>query len=387
MYIYIRLRYGFWYYQPVFHVYDLYSYIFPCGIIMHDLPKKNRYTNFQEITTLHFDTIRGTRKMTEFANLIQFHFLRNKENRFTPKKRNLIPYFLGYSRNHPCFISFYYEDELLHDIKNNTMIPHKKLIGAMTTRPLHVFIKNKNAQFYVYYVDYLCVDKSYRKKGIAPQLIQTHEYNQRHGNDKISVSLFKREGQLTGIVPLCVYMNYGFPLDHWLYPEPLVPRYNLIECTKQNIRFLMDFMKQERDQFDICITAELASVISLINSYNLHIYFLLDTENSDILAAYYFKKTCVSIQHGKDCVCCFASIQGKGTKDALFIEGFGHAIASLRKYKYKYSFLSIESISHNIKIINHYGKANATIVSPVAYFFYNFAYHTFHPRKVFVLGS
>ena len=39
---------------------------------------------------------------------------------------------------------------------------------------------NKESKFKAYYVDYLCVDILYRKKNIAPQLIQTHHYNQRH---------------------------------------------------------------------------------------------------------------------------------------------------------------------------------------------------------------
>ena len=60
----------------------------------------------------------------------------------------------------------------------------------MTGRPLHVVINNgmNDAKFDVYYIDYLCVDKSYRKKGIAPEVIQTHYYNQSHINKNITVN-------------------------------------------------------------------------------------------------------------------------------------------------------------------------------------------------------
>ena len=35
-------------------------------------------------------------------------------------------------------------------------------------------------------------------------------------NKNIVVSLFKREDELTGIVPLCVYSTYGFPVEEIL---------------------------------------------------------------------------------------------------------------------------------------------------------------------------
>jgi ribosomal protein S18 acetylase RimI-like enzyme len=74
-----------------------------------------------------------------------------------------------------------------------SLIEDKKIIGIMTSRPIHIAINNndKDAKFDAYYVDYLCVDKMFRKKGIAPQIIQTHEYNQRHLNKNIVVSLFR----------------------------------------------------------------------------------------------------------------------------------------------------------------------------------------------------
>ena len=53
----------------------------------------------------------------------------------------------------------------------------------ITSRPLEVYINS--TCFWTYYVDYLCVHKQHRKKTIAPQLIQTHEYFQRHLNKNI----------------------------------------------------------------------------------------------------------------------------------------------------------------------------------------------------------
>ena len=43
---YVKITYTFWSRQPVFHFYNLMYWFFPPGIIMHDLPEQNKYTNF-----------------------------------------------------------------------------------------------------------------------------------------------------------------------------------------------------------------------------------------------------------------------------------------------------------------------------------------------------
>ena len=402
IYITIRLSYGFWYYQPVFHIYDFRYYLFPCGIIEHDLPQKNRYTNFKEIETIKFDQIikkENKHKLDNFINIIQTNYLRNKDNIFSPKEENIVPYFTGHSQS--CFFSFFNKDQLLQDEKSNDFIKDKKVIGVMTTRPLNIMIKNSNNSnsnnnihniknnnigwdtFHIYYVDYLCVDIANRKKNIAPQIIQTHHYNQRHLNSKIHTSLFKREGKLTGIVPLCVYTTFGFSMKKWNQPIPLDPIFKIIKCTGHNIRFLLDFMKKTRKLFDICTSPELSNVLELIKTDNIYIYYLLDSLNENVIAAYFFKKTSTFISKGKECLSFFGSINQ--TEDSLFILGFKTALSTIIP-KTEFYYLALENISHNGIIVNHlldfYIKPD--IDSPTAYFFYNFAYHTFRPEKTFI---
>ena len=152
----------FWVTQPVFHIYDFYWYLFPCGIIRYELPEKNKYCNFKEIETKNFTDVKDF-QLTRFINFIQKNYLQNKENKYLPEKENIIPYFDKH--NSPSFFSFYFKP----DIKENSpgeYINDDKIVSVMTSRPLHVFINNgnKDAIFDVYYVDYLCVDKFYRKK-------------------------------------------------------------------------------------------------------------------------------------------------------------------------------------------------------------------------------
>ena len=285
---YIKFKFKFWYEQPVFHIYDFQYYLFPPGIILNELPNKNKYCNFKNVETIAFDKL-NSYQIDNFVNFIRKNYLKNEENVFLPNKENIIPYFNFH--NSKCFFSFYSIDDLLLDVKTNSIIENKKIISVMTTKPVHIIINNgcKDAYFDAYYVDYLCVDKNYRNKGIAPQIIQTHEYNQRLLNKKIKVSLFKREGELTGIVPLCVYNSYGFDISVWDKPFKFVQNINLIEIVKQNIYILIDFIKVNNNIFDITIITEISNLLELIKTQNIYCYVVI--QNDIILCAYFFKKS------------------------------------------------------------------------------------------------
>ena len=82
----------------------------------------------------------------------------------------------------------------------------------MTNRPLYISFNNKNINLTVGYVDNLCVHSSNRKQGIAPNLIQTQYYQIQHMNDKLKVYLFKREGDMTAIVPLTTYKTFTYDI-------------------------------------------------------------------------------------------------------------------------------------------------------------------------------
>jgi hypothetical protein len=383
IYIYIRVKYGFWIYQPVFHSYDI-GYIFsPPGIIQHSLPEKNKYTNFKDIDTIVFSQLSSIQK-TRFINLIKLHYLRNKDNIFSPQSENIIPYFIGH--NDKSFVSFFYKDNHIIDLKKGTMITDRQIIGAITSRPLNVIINNdrnnNDIKFRVYYADYLCVDKLNRKKGIAPQLIQTHEYNQRRINKNIVISLFKREDKLTGIVPLCVYSTYGFPVDKWTKPPELSGQYKLLEINGTNYRLVYDFIRNNSNKFDIIIKADMPNILELIKTKNIFVYSVLCDE--EILCCYFFRKSCVEIEKGLEALNFFASICH--CEEDIFIQGFKISFWKIAAENF-FGFAALENISHNNIIINNIMlKTTPLIISPTAYFFYNFAYPTFHSEKVLIIN-
>ena len=130
-FIYIRIKYRFWALQPVFHFYDIYYWFINVGIIRHELPEKNRYTNFKNITTKTFEQLSET-VIKQIVILIQLNYLRNNENTFTPQKNNIVPYFIGHSA--PTFWSYYTEPELLIDNKHSTTIQEDKIIKNVSKR-------------------------------------------------------------------------------------------------------------------------------------------------------------------------------------------------------------------------------------------------------------
>jgi GNAT superfamily N-acetyltransferase len=359
----------------------------PPGIIQHELPRENKYTNFKNIETINYKELSDV-KLQRFVHFINSNYLQNKDNVFCPKPENIEPYFVGH--NDTSFVSFYTEKELVTDLKKGVIVDERRIIGSITSRPIHIFINKgeKDSYFDAYYVDYLCVDKNYRKKGVAPQIIQTHNYNQRHLNKKIVVSLFKREEELTGIVPLCVYSTYGFSMRKWHKPYELHAMYKLLEINEQNFHFLLDFIKSNTYNFDIIINTEHSNIIELIKTKNIFVYVLIEGETDSIKCAYFYRKSCVFYEKGLEILTCFASINGFDSRDdnPIFIQGFKISFWKIAEKNY-FGFAVIENISHNNLIIeNICTKTNPVVVSPTAYFFYNFAYYSFKPDKVLILN-
>ena len=390
-FLYVRLKYKFWALQPVFHFYDVYYWFINVGVIRKELPKKNKYVNLKNIVTKEFEKIDEVTKK-QIVTLIRLNYLRNGENIFNPKKENIDAYFMGH--NASTFWSYFSEKEMLIDNKTGKIIEENKIIGVMTSRPLHVKMNSsKDSSFDVYYVDYLCVNKDWRKKNIAPQLIQTHEYNQSYNNKNICVSLFKREEELTGIIPLTIYKTYCFPLKNNLIRDnELDARIKLLTGDKLNIYYLYNFInerkrngKNGKKKFDITIYPEISNIVELIESKNMFIKMLVIGGN--IEAVYIFRKTCTYIENEKEILSCIGSINGNILTNEEFIKGFKMSLWSIIKDNKNFKYVMVEDISENMCIINNICiKTHPIAISPMAYFFYNFAYNSFKSGRCLIIN-
>ena len=137
-------------------------------------------------------------------------------------------------------------------------------------------------------------------------------------------------------------------------------------------------------KWDITVYPEISNLIELISSKNVFVKMLIIDGN--IVSAYIFRKTCTFIEKDKEILSCIASINGTLTK-AEFIKGFKVALKSIVKLHNNFKYLTVECISDNACIIDNLSiKTNPFVVSPMAYFFYNFAYSPFKPEKCLIIN-
>ena len=130
---------------------------------------------------------------------------------------------------------------------------------------------------------------------------------------------------------------------------------------------------------------ETANIVELIKTENIFIHMIVSAIKDKILAVYFLKKSNTFIERNKEVLSCFGSIQSDECDDELFIQGFKIAFWNVAN-NHKFGFAAIEYVSHNWKLINNISlKTKPEIVSPSAYFFYNFACLTFKPERTLII--
>ena len=87
VFMYLKLKHPFWFIQPVNHRFNMF-YWGRSGEIRKDLPKKNKYCNFQ----IKFSDSENV-KWKEVADFISCHFLKNENNTYNPTINEIKPYF------------------------------------------------------------------------------------------------------------------------------------------------------------------------------------------------------------------------------------------------------------------------------------------------------
>ncbi len=344
--LYIKIRFKFWSIQPVFHIYNIKYWLFPPGIINSKFYNQ-KYMNFLNIKTKKLDQYSHS-DFKQFSEFIKLNYLNRKNIHYNPESSNIIPYF-----NSNTYISTYYKDNML--------------VGMITGTPLYVYLNNN--ELYTYYIDYLCVHKNFRNKGIAPELIQTHEFFQRKNEKNIKTCLFKKETNLHFIVPLTIYNTYCFNTNYWTISSHnlLPPFLSLLKITSENINLLINFLAVIKHRFQCYIITSLETLIELIKTNNLYIYVIL--HNNEIISAYFYKNSCVNYQNEK-CIECIATLNNS-TNINYFINGFYCSFKILQSI---YTNLIIENTSNSYPIIKQILNNHTPYsVTPTAYYFYNFA--------------
>ena len=203
-------------------------------------------------------------------------------------------------------------------------------------------------------------------------------------NQKMCVSLFKREGELTGIVPITSYITFLFDMKNWIKPpKEMHSKTTLLVGDSQNMYYLYNFIN-ENIKWDITIVPELSNLISLVSSKNLYIYMMMT--DMEMEAIYVFRKTCTNIEKGKSMLSLIGTINSKPNPTNKFIQGFKNALWEILLTNPEFHYLAIEDNSDNNCIIENIKiKTHPTCESPTAYFFYNYARSPVSPYRAFII--
>lgn len=377
MFCYVKFFYNFWSLQPVFHYYNIFNWLKKNGIINNELPIINKYCNFKDIKTFKYYELTNLDKQY-VVNFLKNNFLYGEKcTQYILSLNEFNPFFEN--NNNPSFISIYSNNKILYN--NNDIININNIKAIITSRPLYISLYKND--FMVYYVDFLCVDKEYRKKNIAPQMIQTHELFQRYNNRDIKVCLFKREGKLTGIVPLCVFNSFFYEkLSCYKIKDQTI---SIINITDKTYYLLNDFLLSNYNSFDCVIIPHILNINTLLNTKNIYIFIL--KKNNDILACYFFKTNC-TLYKNKKIIECYASINNCPFKD-IFYKGFTLAYYQMAKIM-KTRYIIIENISHNYHLLeqikyNNNDKLKLIDESPNAFFLYNYLSNPINSDKSFII--
>lgn len=363
LWIIFKVKNPFWSLQPVIHYYQFWSIFRKPGVIN---PNFNiyKFINNIDITTLPWSDINGK----AFQKHISQHFLKKPNIHYDPLfEKQIEPYFKNDSN---AYVSYYNKNGLL--------------MGSIANRTLRIHINTES--FLLSYIDFLCVHQEYRKKLVAPELIQTHEYFQRNNSKKkCLVSMFKKEGKLTNIVPLVRFTTYSFDKRrtniHSYYNniDYLLPSgVHCIQITKSNIQLLIHFLGTIRNEFSCFVISPLETIDELINKNTIHCYTIIQSD--EIIGAYFFRETGVFSNSSIQNIECFASLNNS-SDDKVFIDGFHNSLAKLRE---KYTVFLIEELAHNTVIINDLIEKRQifpTFTTPCAYYIYNYYFNTINNGK------
>ena len=379
--LYFKIKYKFWSRQPVFHYHNLWYWLFPPGIIEHIPPKKEKFFDRSIITT-KFDSLTKYQKNSVF-NLIHTYYLRDKDVHYSPNKNAVLSYLINHS--HPSIISLFYKKKPLFDISNQQSIISKKLVSVMTSRILNCHLSNQD--IFLNYVDYLCVDKNYRKKGIAPKVIYTHCSRVRN-NSKNLIFLFKRETSLTSIVPLTTYYTYGFDTKYWKYGVRPMVQYPHLIITSQNFHLFYHLMEKIKKYFTCTIYPSFSHIQYLIKQKLIFIYIILHKDEP--IACYFFRNPFTFYKKNNiigNSIDCFASFFDKEKLNHVIFSYYFHLSLFKIQQFYQFKFILIENISDNNFIIqNIFERYTPIIKCPTAYYFYNFAYRPQLSDKIFIVN-
>lgn len=356
-----KIKYPFWSKQPVLFYHDIYNLLFNNKVINKEYPTKNKFYDpkikYYDINNLN-DSIKE-----QVYLFIKNNYLTEQNELYNPNNRNDI---FDYLKCSPSgYISIYTECN--------------EIISTMTHIPNKMIINNKKLD--ICYIDWLCVNKNHRKKGIASKTIYSHYFNTRHNKTggEYAISLFKNEGFASPFIPLVSYKTYFYDLKYWIKDITLTQSIiKTVMVNSQNINYFIDLLNESQDKFKLVIMSNLLDIKYLISKEKLLVFIMLI--NDIPFNFYIFNDTNVYYNDKKsvELICSF----NKSSKDE-FMFGFYYSLSMLIK-RNEYDILLINNISDNNNIIKN-SKYNYYDSPYQYYFLYNYASSSYKSNECMII--
>jgi hypothetical protein len=385
--VYIRIKFQFWHTQPVFHIYNLKYWFHPPGIINVVPPAVNKFVNLsnnslvkiEDDDTKSISISIASISIASISEFIRDNYVIHDSTSYKPSKDDILAYLQ--CSNQPSFFNVYRETRIPFMAETD-----KDIIGVTSARLLNVTLIKKKSQHItipVYYIDNLCVKPGYRKKGIAPEMIQTFYYTISRANPSVNAYMFKREGQLNAIVPIVCYDTYVFDMTHFCADTLLTGSMSLIEIGVPQLNQCIAFIKSQIPKFECVVLPDVSSVLNLVKLGKLKLYGILF--QGELIALYVFRV--LELYYGeKKAVECITIISDCDKPDIL-ITGFTMSWQKIKSLV-KCDILFLEETADSKVVISALDK-NATVVrnfkSPTAFFLYNYATYSVSNSKALLL--
>ena len=375
---YIRIKMHFWHTQPVFHIYNLKYWLNPPGTINHEPPPVNKFVNLKNNTLLLVDASNASLSTSRISQFIRDNYLIHDATTYNPSEADILAYLQ--CSNQPAFFNVYQESPIPFGPTD------REIVGVTSSRLLNVTLKKKKKPltFPVYYVDNLCVKPGYRKKGIAPEMIQTFYYNVSRTVPNVKAYMFKREGQLNAIVPLVCYETYAFDMTHYPIDARMNAPMAVIEIGPQNLTIFIAFVKDQMPKFECVILPDISSVLNLIKCGNLKVYGIL--YQGELIAAYVFRR--LELYYGeKKAVECIAILSNSKAQHDILTAGFALCWAKINAVTQS-NILLIEATADSeavIKGLDANPAVKRNFKSPTAFFLYNYATYSVRNTKALLI--
>ena len=392
---YIKIKYRAWTYQPVFQYFNLFYWLKDDLIIRPQKAPLHRYCNLLDIKSQYLNELSRV-KLDEFVAFIQSNYFKNKQAEYKPTIFSLLA---GLEGCNNVLISLYEKRKMLLDVKSGQPVFTDEIVGSIISKPC--IINFGTRQHKAFYADFLCINPTYRKKDVAAELIQTHEYERSHNTENYTFFLVKRETKLSYIVPLVLYDVYQYTIKRLIYNELtgekykymslIFSKFSLIRINKNNLQLLLEYIEEIRSEYPCIILPDLGNLYNMVQNNILIIYALI--HNHKLYATYIYKQSDMIFHFidknkrykidliGTLCTC----------EKEVFLSGFRESLIKIlnskKNRKYKIDYLLIENLSTNNIIIDDlkYKNVKYNFYSVCAYYLYNYAKRPYFHYKTLII--